>query len=65
MDPLKLFGLSNTQSVLHSARSNSTKLESMFETTNGSKNNSCCKKGVKKETLILGKTLNGYLRENK
>lgn len=37
----------------------------MFESTNASKSNSCSKRSVKKETLIMGKTLNGYLRDNK
>ncbi len=37
----------------------------MFDSSNGSKNNSCSKKGNKKETLIMGKSLNSYLRQNK
>ena len=59
---MKLFGTSPSVSVQQSARNNSSRLNSMFESTNGSKNNSCSKKTVKKETLIMGKTLNSYLR---
>jgi hypothetical protein len=47
-DPARLFGMSQCQSVQQSARNNSVKLNSMFDSGNCSKNTSCSKKSQKK-----------------
>lgn len=47
-DPLKFFGMTPCQSVQQSARANSARLNSMFESANVSKNSSCSKSTIKK-----------------
>lgn len=49
----------------HSARIHSARLEQMFESSGNSRNNSGGKRRVRKETLIMGKSPQSYVKENK